>query len=147
MTPLERVERLTDSQIEQLWGLYQGEWWTRGRVLEDIRRVLEHSDVVVAFAESDTGRLAAFARILTDYVFKALVFDVIVAPAHRGTGAGRMLLDAIVAHPALRAVRHFELYCLPELVPFYRKWGFTDDLGALRFMRRSPTDIGVLENP
>ena len=147
MTPLERVERLTDSQIEQLCNLYQGEWWTRGRVLEDIRRMLEHSDVVVAFAERDTGRLAAFARVLTDYVFKALVFDVIVAPAHRGTGAGRMLLDAIVAHPALRAVRHFELYCLPELVPFYRKWGFTDDLGALRFMRRSPTDIGVLENP
>jgi len=28
--------------------------------------MLEHSDVVVAFAESDTGRLAAFPRILTD---------------------------------------------------------------------------------
>jgi len=30
-----------------------------------------------------------------------------------------------------------ELYCLPELVPFYRKWGFTEELGGLRFMCRS----------
>jgi len=71
-------------------------------------------------------------------VYKALILDVIVDVAYRGRELGRILMDTILQHPALRSVRHFELYCLPELMPFYRKWGFTDELGTLRFMRRMP---------
>jgi hypothetical protein len=46
-----------------------------------------------------------------------------------------MLMDAVVNHPALRSVTHLELYCLPEMTPFYERWGFTTDLGELRLMR------------
>ena len=79
--------------------------------------------IFVAFAD-DSGRLAAFARVLTDFVFKAFVFDVIVDPLHRATGLGKALMDAIIGHPELAGVRHFELYCRPELIPFYERWGF-----------------------
>lgn len=37
----------------------------------------------------------AFARILTDYVYKALILDVIVEPAYRGRGLGRLLMESI----------------------------------------------------
>jgi GNAT superfamily N-acetyltransferase len=133
---LEQIDQLTDAHVLDLHRLYEEEWWTKGRDLEDIRRMLRCSDVVVGYAEPD-GRLAAFARVLTDYVYKALVFDVIVARAHRKSGLGRALMDAIVNHPKLRAVPHVELYCLPELVHFYERWGFSSDLGHLRFMRRT----------
>jgi len=129
--------RLNRSQIEELHQMYQAEWWSRGRKLNDVRRVVEHSDLVFAFCDPETGRLAAFARVLTDYVYKAMVFDVIVDRAHRGSGLGRMLLDAITSHPALLFVENIELYCRPELVPFYEKWGFTADLSQLRFMRKT----------
>jgi hypothetical protein len=46
-------------------------------------------------------------------------------------------MDALLEHPSLKTVRHLELYCLPELIPFYRRWGFTDELGELRFLRRT----------
>jgi predicted GNAT family N-acyltransferase len=132
----EMIDRLTDAQIEELRALYQSEWWTKGRQLDGVRRMLQHSDIIIAFCEPDTKKLVAFTRILTDYAYKALVFDVIVAAPYRGTGLGRRLMDAVVNHPALKAVRHIELYCLPELVPFYQQWGFTTELGKLRFMRR-----------
>ena len=32
-------------------------------------------------------------------------------------------MDWIKRHPELARVRHFELYCLPELVPFYEDMG------------------------
>jgi hypothetical protein len=32
---LQFVSRLTSEHIEQLWRMYQGEWWSRGRKLED----------------------------------------------------------------------------------------------------------------
>jgi hypothetical protein len=101
---LDGIDRLTEAQAHELVALYQKEWWTKGRELEDVRRMLEQTDIVVAFA-----------RGLTDGVYKAL-------------------MDALLEHPRLKRVRHLELYCLPELIPFYRRWGFTDEL---RFLRRT----------
>jgi GNAT superfamily N-acetyltransferase len=134
---LQLVDHLTDAQILDLERLYQAEWWSKGRQLADIRKMLENTDVLVAFCDSNDGRLIAFARVITDYVYKALILDVIVDATHRGKDLGRALMDAIVEHPRLKGVKHFELYCRPELVPFYRKWQFTEDLGELRFMRKA----------
>ena len=130
------VNRLNGPQLQQLCELYQSEWWSRGRNLADVRRAVDRSDVVCAFCNLD-GRLVAFSRVLTDFVYKAVVFDVIVAREHREIGLGQRLLDAILCHPALLFVEHIELYCRPELVPFYKKWGFTADLNQLRFMRKT----------
>jgi ribosomal protein S18 acetylase RimI-like enzyme len=67
----------------------------------------------------------AFCRVLTDFVFRATIYDVIVAPPHRGQGLGRRLLDAITTHPRLQNVSVLWLCCEPDRVPFYEKWGFT----------------------
>jgi len=136
-TAVQFVNRLTPEHIKQLWQMYQGEWWSRGRRIEDVRRAVQHSDVVFAFCDSETGRLAAFARVLTDFVYKAVIFDVIVERAYRHLGLGRTLLEGITCHPALLFVEHIELYCRPELIPFYEQWGFTADLGNLDFMRKT----------
>jgi GNAT superfamily N-acetyltransferase len=136
-TTFQFTSRLSCPQLEQLWRMYQAEWWSRGRRIQEVRRAVQHSDLVFAFCDSETGRLAAFARVLTDYVYKAIVFDVIVDREYRDLGLGRSLLDAITSHPALLFVEHLELYCRPDLIPFYEKWGFTADLNKLRFMRRT----------
>ena len=135
MTGLRRIDRLTESHVRDLHAMYLTEWWTHRRVLDDVRRMARHG-VIIGFEEEATGRLAGFARVITDFVFKALVLDVIVQPEHRGTGLGKALMDAVVEHPDLKDVLHFELYCRPELVPFYQRWGFTAELGDLTFMRR-----------
>ena len=133
---LEFVSRLTREHIEQLWRLYQGESWGRGRRLQDIKRMVENSDLIFAFCDPETRRLVAFARVLTDYVYKAVVFDIIIDRRPPNPGIGRMLLDAITSHPALLFIEHIELCCRDEMVVFYKKWGFTADLRNLRLMRR-----------
>jgi GNAT superfamily N-acetyltransferase len=132
----EQIEQLSEGQISDLHQMFQEEWWTKGRELEEVRRMLEHTSVVVGFCDAESKRLVAFARVLTDYVYKALVLDLIVEAGSRGRGLARVLMDAVVSHPPLASVRHFELYCRPELMSLYRKWGFSDELGDLRFMRR-----------
>lgn len=136
------VNRLTCAHIEQLWRMYQGEWWSRGRNLNDVRRAVEHSDLICAYCDPATGRLAAFARVLTDFVYKAVIFDVIVDRPVRRLGLGRMLLEAVTSQPALLFVEHIELYCRPELVSFYKRWGFTADLDELCFMRKKHEPLG-----
>ena len=134
-----QVDRLNEAQIADLVRLYQNEWWTQSRTDNDVRVMLAHTDLVIGFAERGTGRLVAFARVLTDRVYKALILDVIVDTDCRGSGLGRRLMETVVSHPGLKEVRHLELYCKPELMPLYHKWGFTEELGDLRFMRRTKT--------
>lgn len=130
-----QIESLTDPQVDQLVDLFHREWWTAGRTRRDVLKMLRHSPLVVAFEEADSGSLLAFSRVFTDQVYKALILDVIVAPYARSIGLGSRLLQAILQHESLREVRDFELYCLPELKPFYREFGFTDELGGLRLLR------------
>ncbi len=136
-TRARQVSTLSESQIDDLHRLYQNEWWTKDRTLDEVRQMLDGTRVVAGFADPETGRLIAFARVVTDYIFKALVLDVIVDSAHRKSGLGKALMDAVVSHPALAKVSHFDLYCRPELVPFYRQWGFEEVGEDIHFMRRA----------
>jgi predicted GNAT family N-acyltransferase len=129
------VTELTSAHVDDLCSLYRNEWWTATRRREDIERMLMYTDALVAFADPDSGELVAFARILSDRVFKAFVFDVIVHPAHRGRGLGHILFDAVMHHEIVANSEHVELYCRPDLEAFYERWGFTSDLGELRLMR------------
>ncbi|WP_329475594.1 GNAT family N-acetyltransferase [Kribbella sp. NBC_01484] len=67
----------------------------------------------------------------------AVLTSVEPARLHRGAGLGAALMDAVVSHPRLADVRSIELVCQPELVPFYRRWGFTDEVGRSLLMRRT----------
>jgi GNAT superfamily N-acetyltransferase len=123
--------------LDQLLELFAGAWWTASRTAGDVAAMLAGTDIVVALVHRSTDRLVGFARAITDGVYLAVVLDVIVAPDMRGEGLGGMLLDAIVGHERLTAVRSVELVCQPEMLPFYRRWGFTDRVGTSQLMRRS----------
>ena len=109
-----------------------------GVPLDDIRRMLDHSDFLFGYATPGDERLIGFARVLSDRVYKALIFDLIVDPQYRNAGIGRRLMEVIVHHPELRRVKHFELYCLPEMEAYYGQWGFTDKIGDIKLLRREP---------
>jgi len=135
---IEQISQLSDSHVEQLHALYQNEWWTEGRELADVRRMLENTDVALGLIELQTDRLVAFCRVLTDFTYHATLYDVIVAPSHRDQQLGRQLMDALVTDPRLDSVGAIWLCCLPDMVPFYRKWGFSEAIDDLKWMRRVP---------
>ena len=135
--PYQKTDRLSTDHIQQLHRLYQNEWWTRERTLQDVQVMVQHSDFIFGVLEIENSRLVGFARVLTDRVFKAFIFDVIVAEGYRNEGIGKELMQWILEHAPLKSVAHFELYCLPEMAPFYEKWGFSSDLGRLTLMRRA----------
>ncbi|MFF0345277.1 GNAT family N-acetyltransferase [Kribbella sp. NPDC004875] len=132
------------ARIGELTDLMRTAWWMSDRTPRDVAGLLEHSDLVITVTRRDT--LVGFARVLTDYAYVALVLDVIVDESQRGSGVGAVLLDAVVNHPELTGVRSLELVCQPDLVPFYRRWGFTDAVGGSRLMRRS-TDERLVTRP
>jgi predicted GNAT family N-acyltransferase len=131
---LTAIYDLDERQITQLHALYQHEWWTRGRSLDATRRCVEGSQVCVGLVDS-AGTLLAFARVISDFIFKAVIFDVIVSSDARHGGLGKRLMELILGHDKFRQVSHIELYCLPELFPFYQQHGFSEAVGKLQLMR------------
>ncbi len=72
----------------------------------------------------ETGQQIRFARVITDYATFANLVDVFVLESHRGKGVSRKLMEAVMAHPALRRVRRFTL--VTSTAPgLYAKFGFS----------------------
>jgi GNAT superfamily N-acetyltransferase len=137
LSAFEIVEEVESDHVPQLVNLFASAWWAAQRTETEVRQMLTGSDVVVSVMHRQSGRLVGFTRALTDGVYVAVVLDVIVEPDARGSGLGALLLDAIIGHPRLAGVRSIELVCQPDLMPFYRRWGFTEQVGRSRLMRRA----------
>ena len=131
---MEVIYEFNEKYILQVHSLYQREWWTKGRTLEDTRRCLSGSQICVGVLGASKN-LIGFVRVLTDFTFKALIFDVIVEESNRSHGIGEQLIELVKSHPRLVRVKHFELYGLPELFPFYEKQDFTTEVGGIALMR------------
>jgi GNAT superfamily N-acetyltransferase len=143
MIDVRLAHTLTSAQIDELHAFYEDVWWAKGRSRAGIETMLQHC-LPFAFLDTD-DRLLAFARVVGDGVYKATIFDVIVAPDLRGSGLGKVVMDAVMEHPQVAAVRHVELQCKPELAGFYEEWGFQTVEGivyARRVSAGSTNDVG-----
>ncbi|MBW4564594.1 MAG: GNAT family N-acetyltransferase [Mojavia pulchra JT2-VF2] len=129
------VEQLSENQILQLVELYKNEFWSKKRTYPDVVKMLAASDLIIGLVD-ESEQLIGFTRILTDFVYRATVYDVIIKPTHRKIGLGVKLMDAVINHPQLSAVELVALYCLPEMIPFYQRWRFTNEVGELQLMHR-----------
>ena len=105
----------------QLLRLFHQAPWAKSRTLEDAKAMLRHSDVVLCAWDGD--RLVGFGRVLTDFVYRATIWDVIVDQAYQKQGIGTELIHRILNHPRLNKV---ELFWLCTRRPgFYEKLGFS----------------------
>jgi ribosomal protein S18 acetylase RimI-like enzyme len=121
---IEAIAQLTPAQIEDLHLLYQSTWWGKNRTIPGIRKMLQNTDLIIGFCEVETKKLIGFTRVITDYVYRAVLWDVMVEESYRGQGLGKALVEAVINHPSLQEVEAISLVCLPEMVPFYENLGF-----------------------
>ncbi|MCP6759764.1 MAG: GNAT family N-acetyltransferase [Fischerella sp. CENA71] len=136
------VEQLTEIQILDLLDLYKNEFWSHKRTREQVEKMLAASDIVIGLVD-ECDRLVAFTRVLTDYIYRAIIYDVIVKPSHRNMGLGAKLMELVTNHPQLSSVELISLYCLPEMINFYERRGFTADFGEFHLMfygQKIPTE-------
>lgn len=105
----------------QLTSLFQQAPWAKGRSVDDASTMLTHTDL--AISAWDGNELVGFGRVLTDYVYRATIWDVIVAKPYQGRGIGTEIVQRILQHPSLKKV---ELFWLCTRMPgFYERLGFS----------------------
>jgi GNAT superfamily N-acetyltransferase len=93
------------------------------------------SGTSMCFSVRYDGYLVAFCRILTDFVYRASIWDIMVHPDHQGKKVGTSLLDYALNHPAIRDIPLIITYTT-ELASFLTPHGFDHREGALMVLRR-----------
>ena len=125
----------TEPQVDEVLTLMRNEWWCSDRSRDDVKKMLENTDITISVFDTD-DTLSGVARVLTDYTYKALIFDVIVKPDCRDIGLGKEIIQHILELPALSNVQSFELYCPERIAGFYQKLGFTISSSKLLTLKK-----------
>ena len=127
--------------LSQLRDLQRQTSWARNRTLLDLERAVAGSDLVITAWQDD--RLVGCARVLTDFVYRAILCDVIVHPLHRRQGVGRLLVEAVTGHPRLSRVQKFTLLTSTAR-PFYERLGWRRYPGeGMIYEREGCTELGL----
>lgn len=113
-----------------LQALYEVAPWARGRAVKGIRIMLKNTDY--HFSAWEGKKLIGFARVLTDHIYRATLWDVIVHPDYQKRGVGEELMKRVLSHPVLSNVERFWLNTRDKF-GFYEKFGFVrSDQGMVR---------------
>lgn len=84
------------------------------------------------FSAWDGRKLIGFARVLTDGIYRATLWDVVIHPDYQGQGIGEELVNHILSHPVLSKIEKFWLNTRDKF-GFYEKFGFVrSDQGMIR---------------
>lgn len=113
--------------------LYEFAYWARSRRVEEVARMLQNTSMV--FSVRDGGVLVAFARALTDFCFRASIWDFVVRPEYQGIGLGRRFMEYILGHPVIGRIPVVVMY-MPEYRDFLAKFGFEERDGLMVLLRR-----------
>ena len=109
-------------------------FWAGGRSLGELSRMLAGSQAVVSAWQGDA--LVGFGRASSDGVFRAVLWDVVVAEELQGQGLGRRLVEALLQAPALAGVERVYLMTTNS-AGFYRQLGFEAITSQQLMLRRS----------
>ena len=115
--------RRTPGHLRQLQGLLdEHSFWATGRSQHELSRMLAGSQAVVSAWNG--SRLVGFGRATSDGVFRAALWDVVVAGEYQGQGLGRRVVETLLQAPALVAVERVYLMTTNS-AGFYEQLGFT----------------------
>ena len=102
--------------------LSEESYWARHIPYDTVARALVNSLCFGAYAPD--GRLAGFARVVTDRATFAWLCDVFVLPEFRGQGLSKQLVGTVLAHPDLQNLRRHLLATL-DAHGLYQQQGYT----------------------
>jgi GNAT superfamily N-acetyltransferase len=117
--------------LDVIYAFLSGEsYWAKGRPRDQIVRGIENS---LPFGVYRDGALVAFARVLTDRATFAWLADVFVVESERGSGVGKLLIQAVVEHPWVRGLPRVML-ATADAHGLYEQFGFAPLERVERFM-------------
>ena len=74
--------------------LDQNTFWARNRTIKDLKKCLANSDVIVSLWTGNS--IVGFGRALSDGVYRAVLWDVVIDQKHQGKGYGKLIVESLL---------------------------------------------------
>lgn len=117
-----------------IYPLYRFTRWGKSRTVDQLERMI-HGSSLCCSVHYENREIVAFCRVLTDFIFRATLWDVLVHPDHQGKGVGSALMEYALQHPSLRQIPLI-LAFTGDLGPFLGKFGFSKSDSTYVLLRR-----------
>ena len=114
LTPTNGLEKLQSF-------LNENTFWARGRNKKQLCQMLTNSSVIVSLW--DNYQLIGFGRATSDLVFRAVLWDIVIASDRQGLGFGKLIIDAILTDKKIKSVEKIYLMTT-NCSEFYKQLGF-----------------------
>ena len=101
--------------------LFEQSSWAQGRSLRDAMEMVKRTNLFITAWDGDN--LVGCGRVLTDYVYRASIWDVIIDGHYQGQDIGTEIINRILSHGTLERVELFWL-CTRDKQAFYETLRF-----------------------
>ncbi|MBW4517132.1 MAG: GNAT family N-acetyltransferase [Timaviella obliquedivisa GSE-PSE-MK23-08B] len=122
--------------LHELQALFQKTaHWAQERRVEDWAIAIANSKPVVTAWDSD--RLIGFSRAVSDGIYRATIWDVVIDPDYQGAGLGRKLVETALMHPHVNHVEKVYLVTTHQQ-SFYERIGFERNTNTTMVLHNRP---------
>lgn len=120
------------NQLNELFELVG--WFVRPQ--DQMKIALEHSFLVVSvwYVTAHQKQLIGFARAISDHVFNATLWDVVIHPNFQNQGLGKTLIQYTLDQLHQKNIDNITLFAGAKAVNFYHNLGFIADPNGVKGM-------------
>ena len=87
--------------------LSRNAFWAKDRKINDLKKCLANSDVVVSIWSRN--ELVGFGRALSDGIYRGVLWDVVIDQNHQGKGYGKMIVNNLLQSKYIRQTKKIYL--------------------------------------
>jgi len=98
-------------------------FWANGRTIDDLKKCLANSDIVVSLWVGD--EIVGFGRALTDGVYRGVLWDIVIDQNHQTKGFGKLILKNILSSKKIKNTKKLYLMTTNKKL-FYYQFNFNE---------------------
>ncbi len=98
-------------------------FWAKSRTINDLKKCLANSDVVVSLWVGN--EIVGFGRALTDGIYRGVLWDIVIDKNHQGKGFGTLILKNLLSSKKIKNTKKLYLMTTNKK-NFYSQFNFKE---------------------
>ena len=103
--------------------LDENAFWAKNRRIQDLKKCLANSDVVVSLWVGK--EIVGFGRALTDGIYRGVLWDIVIDQNHQGKGFGTLILKNLLSSKKIKNTKKLYLMTTNKKL-FYSQFDFKE---------------------
>ncbi len=97
--------------------------WAKGRTINDLKKCLANSDVIVSLWVGN--EIVGFGRALTDGIYRGVLWDIVIDQNHQGKGFGKLIVKNLLSSKKIKTTEKLYLMTTNQK-SFYSQFNFKE---------------------